>query len=166
MRLIEENQFDTIYHEHFSLFLVPDRARACSRRTGSPVRRRGAADAWRLAAHLRLPTTMTPTSRRPRGPGARRARAPAGYEQLDTYRGLRRAREQDKRHILSFLIDLKRQGMRIAGYGAPGQGQHDAQLLRRRHRFLDYTCDLNPHKQGHFLPGSHIPIRAPDRLAR
>ncbi len=70
----------------------------------------------------------------------------------------------EKRSILSFLIDLKGQGRSIAGYGAPAKGNTMLNFCGVGTDFLDYTVDLNPHKQGHFLPGSHIPIYAPDHL--
>jgi hypothetical protein len=83
----------------------------------------------------------------------------AGYERLQTYLGYGRRVEHDKRQILRFLIDLKEQGLRIVGYGAPARGNTLLNYCGVRREFIDYTCDLNPHKQGHFLPGSHIPIR-------
>ena len=63
-----------------------------------------------------------------------------------------------------FLIDLKEQGLRVAGYGAPAKGNTLLNYCGVGRDFIDYTCDLNPHKQGHFLPGSHIPIRSPEAL--
>ena len=71
---------------------------------------------------------------------------------------------EDKREILEFLIEPQARGQADRRLRRAGQGQHAAQLLRRRRDFLDYTVDLNPHKQGHFLPGTHIPIRAPTRI--
>ena len=73
------------------------------------------------------------------------------------------ASQQDKRQILSFLIELKQQGLRIVGYGAPAKGNTLLNYCGVGPDFIDYTCDLNPHKQGHFLPGSHIPIARPRR---
>jgi len=74
--------------------------------------------------------------------------------------------EQDKRQILSFLIGLKEQGLRVVAYGAPAKGNTLLNYCGVRRDFIDYTCDMNPHKQGHFLPGSHIPIRAPDAIRK
>ncbi len=68
--------------------------------------------------------------------------------------------QEEKREILSFLIELKRQGV-DRRLRRPGQGQHVAEFLWRRTDFIDYTVDLNPHKQGHLLPGSHIPDPCP-----
>jgi hypothetical protein len=72
--------------------------------------------------------------------------------------------EADKRQILGFLIGLKQQGLRVVGYGAPAKGNTLLNYCGVGRDFIDYTCDLNPHKQGHFLPGSHIPIRSPEAL--
>jgi SAM-dependent methyltransferase len=164
MRLIDENQFDTIYHEHFSYF---------SFRTVSRV---FAAHGIRLFDVEELPThggslriygahdddEAKPETERARELAERERRA--GYEEIDTYRAYARGVQDEKRSILSFLIDLKRQGQSIAGYGAPAKGNTMLNFCGVGTDFLDYTVDLNPHKQGHFLPGSHIPIYAPDRL--
>ncbi len=165
MRLIEDNQWDTIYHEHFSYF---------SFLTVSQV---FAAHGLRLFDVQALPThggslrvfgahaedpdkVDTDAARELR----ERERA-AGYEQLDTYLGYSRRVERDKRQILGFLIDLKEQGLRIAGYGAPAKGNTMLNYCGVGPDLVDYTCDLNPRKQGCLLPGSHIPIRSPEAIA-
>jgi SAM-dependent methyltransferase len=164
MRLIEDNQWDTIYHEHFSYF---------SFLTVSAV---FAAHGMRLFDVQELPThggslriyaAHAEDADKPETAAARelaaRERA-AGYERLETYSGYGRRVEQDKRQILRFLIDLKEQGLRVAAYGAPAKGNTLLNYCGVRRDMVQYTCDLNPHKQGHFLPGSHIPIRSPDEL--
>jgi SAM-dependent methyltransferase len=164
MRLIEDNQWDTIYHEHFSYF---------SFLTVSAV---FAAHGLRLFDVQELPThggslrifaAHDEDEQKPESAAARelaeRERA-AGYERLETYLGYGLRVEQDKRQILSFLIALKEQGLRVAAYGAPAKGNTLLNYCGVRRDMIDYTCDLNPHKQGHFLPGSHIPIRSPDAL--
>lgn len=70
----------------------------------------------------------------------------------------------DKRQILQFLIGLKEDGKRVVGYGAPAKGNTMLNYCGVGSDFLEYTCDLNPHKQGHLLPGSHIPIRSPEAI--
>jgi SAM-dependent methyltransferase len=164
LSLIERNQWDTIYHEHFSYF---------SFLTVSAV---FAAHGLRLFDVEQLPThggslriygahaedagkQQTDAAREL----AERERA-GGYERLDTYRGFGARVEQDKREILRFLIELKQQGLRMAAYGAPAKGNTLLNYCGVRRDFIEYTCDLNPHKQGHFLPGSHIPIRSPEQL--
>jgi SAM-dependent methyltransferase len=164
MRLIDENQWDTIYHEHFSYF---------SFLTVSAVFEAHGLrlfDVEELPTHggsLRIYGAHADDADKPDRAAARELRErerAAGYERLDTYLGYGRRVEADKRAILSFLIDLKQQGLRIAAYGAPAKGNTLLNYCGIRRDFIDYTCDLNPHKQGHFLPGSRIPIRSPDQL--
>jgi SAM-dependent methyltransferase len=164
MRLIDENQWDTIYHEHFSYFSFLT-VSAVFAAHGLRV-----FDVQELPTHggsLRIFAAHSEDGEKRETDAARelaeRERA-AGYERLDTYLGYGRRVEQDKRQILGFLIDLKQQGLRIAAYGAPAKGNTLLNYCGVRRDFIDYTCDLNPHKQGHFLPGSHIPIRSPEHL--
>ena len=164
VRLVEQNQFDTIYHEHFSYFSFVT------------VRRVFAEHGLRLFDVQELPTHGG--SLRIYGchaeddgkPDTERAtelvsrELAAGYEDIQTYlRYAHRVREE-KREILSFLIELKRQGLSIAGYGAPAKGNTLLNFCGIGTDFIDYTVDLNPEKQEHLLPGSHIPIRAPEAL--
>jgi SAM-dependent methyltransferase len=164
MRLIEDNQWDTIYHEHFSYF---------SFLTVSAVFEAHGLrlfDVEELPTHggsLRIYAAHGDDAGKPESSAARRLaerERAAGYERLDTYLGYGRRVEQDKRQILRFLIDLKEQGLRIVAYGAPAKGNTLLNYCGLRREFIDYTCDLNPHKQGHFLPGSHIPICSPEEI--
>jgi hypothetical protein len=164
MRLIDENQFDTIYHEHFSYFSF------------LTVRRVFAAHGLKLFDVEELPThggslriygahdddDAKAETDRARELAERELRA--GYEDIDTYRAYARGVQGEKRSILTFLIGLKREGRSIAGYGAPAKGNTMLNFCGVGTDFLDYTVDLNPHKQGHYLPGSHIPIHSPDHL--
>jgi len=164
MRLIEGNQWDTIYHEHFSYFSF------------LTVRRVFEAHGLRLFDVEELPThggSLRVYGCHAEDPGKaesdaslelRERERAAGYEDLGTDLGYGRRVEADKRQILGFLIDLKEQGLRIAGYGAPAKGNTMLNYCGVRRDFIDYTCDLNPHKQGCFLPGSHIPIRSPEAI--
>jgi C-methyltransferase C-terminal domain len=164
MRLIEDNQWDTIYHEHFSYF---------SFLTVSAV---FAAHGLRLFDVEELPThggslriygAHAEDPERQETDAARELRErerSAGYERLETYLGYGLRVAQDKRQIMRFLIDLKEQGLSIVGYGAPAKGNTLLNYCGVRREFIDYTVDLNPHKQGHFLPGSHIPIRSPEQI--
>jgi SAM-dependent methyltransferase len=163
MRLVEDRQFDTIYHEHFSYF---------SFMTVSQV---FAAHGLRLFDVEEIPTHGG--SLRIHGCHADEARASgeragellerereAGYGELELYRRFARELPGEKRRILTFLMGLKDQGLKVAGYGAPAKGNTLLNFCGVGTDFLDYTVDLNPHKQDHLLPGSHIPIRAPEAL--
>jgi SAM-dependent methyltransferase len=164
MRLIEDGQWDTIYHEHFSYFSF------------LTVSRVFAAHGLRLFDVEELPTHGG--SLRVYGAHADDAGKPdnaralelrerervAGYERLETYTRYGARVEADKRRILQFLIGLKDEGRRVVGYGAPAKGNTLLNYCGVRRDFLDYTVDLNPHKQGRFLPGSHIPIRPPQAI--
>jgi 2-polyprenyl-3-methyl-5-hydroxy-6-metoxy-1,4-benzoquinol methylase len=164
MRLIDDNQWDTIYHEHFSYFSF------------TTVSKVFAAHGLRLFDVEELPThggslriygCHDDDVSKELGERAlellERERV-AGYESLETYVTFDDRVRADKRQILDLLIDLKAQGKRLAGYGAAAKGNTLLNYAGVRTDFLDYTCDLNPHKQGHLLPGTHIPIRSPDVL--
>jgi SAM-dependent methyltransferase len=164
MRLIEDNQWDTIYHEHFSYFSFLT--------VGRVFEAHGLRlfDVEELPTHggsLRVYGCHEEDPAKVESEAARELRErerAAGYEQLETYLGYGRRVEADKRQILGFLIGLKQQGLRVVGYGAPAKGNTLLNYCGVRRDFIDYTCDLNPHKQGHFLPGSHIPIRSPEAI--
>ncbi len=164
MRLMEDNQWDTIYHEHFSYFSFLTVSRVFEAHGLRLF------DVEELPTHggsLRIYGCHADDAEKAESASAKelseRERA-AGFEELDTYLGYGLRVEADKRQILSFLIDLKEQGLRIAGYGAPAKGNTLLNYCGIREDFIAYTCDLNVHKQGSFLPGSHIPIRSPDSI--
>jgi SAM-dependent methyltransferase len=164
MRLIEDNQWDTIYHEHFSYFSFLT--------VSSVFEAHGLRlfDVEELPTHggsLRIYGAHAGDAEKPESATASELRTrerEAGYERLDTYLGYGRRVEQDKRQILRFLIELKEQGQRVVAYGAPAKGNTLLNYCGVRSDFIDYTCDLNPHKQGNFLPGSRIPIRSPESI--
>jgi SAM-dependent methyltransferase len=164
MRLIEDNQWDTIYHEHFSYFSFLTVSRVFEAHGLRLF------DVEELPTHggsLRIYGAHAEDREKPESEAARELRErerAAGYEQLETYLGYGRRVEEDKRQVLDVLIELKREGLRIVGYGAPAKGNTLLNYCGVRSDFIDYTCDLNPHKQGHFLPGSHIPIRSPEAI--
>jgi hypothetical protein len=72
---------------------------------------------------------------------------------------------ESKRALLELLIRLRRDGKQVVGYGAPGKGNTLLNYCGIRTDLLDYTVDRNPHKQGMFTPGTHIPIHAPEKIA-
>jgi hypothetical protein len=163
LKLIELNQWDTIYHEHFSYLSFSTAGRVFAKHGlrlfdveevpthGGSLRMYG--------CHDDAPLEQTAATREM----LERERT-AGLDELQTYLDYGRRVVEDKRQILSFLIDLKRSGTSIAGYGAPAKGNTLLNYCGVGTDFLDFTCDLNPHKQGNVLPGTHVPIRSPDAL--
>lgn len=164
-RLMEENQFDTIYHEHFSYFsfVTVERVFAAHGLT--------LFDVEELSTHggsLRIFARHTEDATKPVGERvtALRAREKAlGYEDLAIYARFAEQVKETKRKLLDFLIEAKRAGKHVVGYGAPGKGNTLLNYCGIRTDFLDYTVDRSPHKQGRFLPGTRIPILHPDRIA-
>jgi SAM-dependent methyltransferase len=164
MRLVEGNQFDTIYHEHFSYFSFLTASRVLAAH-GLDV-----FDVDELSTHggsLRLYAQHRSSGRQPVSASvdalAERERA-LGFDTLEGHRGFAPRVEETKWRLLEFLIARRREGSRIAGYGAPGKGNTLLNYCGIRTDLLDFTVDRNPYKQGQFLPGTHIPIRHPEAL--
>jgi SAM-dependent methyltransferase len=164
VRLVEDNQYDTIYHEHFSYFSFLTARKVLSAH-GLHV-----FDVDELATHggsLRLYAQRRSTGRRrvssKVGALAERERA-LGFDTLDGHGDFSTRVEQTKWSLLEFLIDRRREGKRVAGYGAPGKGNTLLNYCGIRTDLLEFTVDRNPYKQGQFLPGTHIPIRHPEAL--
>jgi C-methyltransferase C-terminal domain/Putative zinc binding domain/Methyltransferase domain len=164
LRLIEENQFDTIYHEHFSYFSLTT-AEAILSTHGLRI-----FDVEELPTHggsLRIYASHAGDDSKPTGPRANELRAREesnGLKRLERYSSFAEQVQETKRALLEFLIEAKRQGKTIVGYGAPGKGNTLLNYCGIRTDFLDYTVDRNPYKHGKFLPGTHIPIYAPERI--
>ncbi len=163
-QLMAQNQFDTIYHEHFSYFsfLTAERIFAAHGLT--------LFDVEELPPHggsLRIYARHAEDDSKPVGArvGQLRAREEAaGFTHLESYARFAEHVEETKRKLLAFMIGAKQEGKHIAGYGAPGKGNTLLNYCAIRTDFLDYTVDRNPHKQGKFLPGTHIPILPPQRI--
>jgi hypothetical protein len=162
--LVADNQFDTIYHEHFSYFSLTTAERifaAYGLTTFDVEELPTHGGSLRVFLRHREDSTHPVTAR----VATLRAReAAAGVTDLTYYAGFAESVKATKRKLLEFLIAAKREGQRIAGYGAPGKGTTLLNYCGIGRDFVDYTVDRNPHKQGKFLPGTHIPILAPDRL--
>ena len=164
MRLIDEKQWDTIYHEHFSYLSF------------STAGRIFASHGLRLFDVEELPTHGGSLRifgcHEDDADKAATARArellereeAAGYGRLETYMGFDAQVAADKRDILRTLVELKEAGKRMVGYGAAAKGNTLLNYCGVGRDFLDYTVDLSPHKQGQLLPGTHIPIRSPDAI--
>jgi hypothetical protein len=164
VRTIEENQFDQIYHEHFSYFSLSSVAALFA------GHRLTVFDIEELPTHggsLRIYARHADDGSHPVGPrvGALLAEEERlGIRSLAYYRTFAERVRETKRALLEFLIGAKRQGKRVVGYGAPGKGNTLLNYCGIRTDFLDFTVDRNPYKQGKFLPGTHIPIYPPARL--
>ena len=164
MRLMEENQFDTIYHEHFSYFSFVT-AEDIFTAHGLTL-----FDVEELPTHggsLRIYARHAEDESAPIGKKVRELRereTSAGFTRIGHYSHFSEQVKETKRKLLQFLIQAKQQGKSVAGYGAPGKGNTLLNYCGIRSDFLDYTVDRNIHKQGKFLPGTHIPILHPDRI--
>ncbi len=161
-KLIESNQFDTIYHEHFSYlsFVAVNRIFAHHGIT--------LFDVEELPTHggsLRIYGRHVEDKQKrvtKRVNELLQREIDLGFETLEYYTIFEEKVKETKRKFLSFLIDAKRKGKTVVGYGAPGKGNTLLNYCGVRTDFLDYTVDRSPHKQGNFLPGTRIPILHPD----
>ncbi|CAN1209688.1 Bifunctional 3-demethylubiquinone-9 3-methyltransferase/ 2-octaprenyl-6-hydroxy phenol methylase [Tumidithrix helvetica PCC 7403] len=173
LQLMHQNQFDTIYHEHFSYFSFQTVA-AIFAAHGIAL-----FDVEELPTHggsLRIYGKHQENQKMticdsPPGDASRRVQnvidkeTQAGLDKIEVYSQFGSRVMQTKRELLSFLIEAKNTGKTIVGYGAPAKGNTLLNYCGIRTDFLDYTCDRSPHKQGLFLPGTHIPIFCPDKIA-
>ncbi|MDZ7751186.1 MAG: class I SAM-dependent methyltransferase [Gammaproteobacteria bacterium] len=166
LRLIEGNQFDTIYHEHFSYFSLLT-VRTVFEHHGLQVYH-----VEELPTHggsLRLYVCHRDDAGHPESVAVARVMASErvfGLHQLDVYRAFAERVKRTKRDILAFLIEARNEGRRIAAYGAPAKGNTLLNYCGIRTDFIDFTVDRSPHKQGRYLPGTHIPVHAPEVIAR
>jgi hypothetical protein len=164
MRLMEENQFDTIYHEHFSYFSFITAEKIFSAHGLTLF------DVEELSTHggsIRIYGRHTDNETLPITKRAREMHEReiiAGFTKMGHYAAFDEQVKETKRKLLKFLIEAKRQGKSIAGYGAPGKGNTLLNYCGIRTDFLDYTVDRNPYKHGKFLPGTHIPIYPPEKI--
>jgi hypothetical protein len=164
LRLIDENQFDTIYHEHFSYFSLHT-TKAIFDHHGLEL-----FDVEELSTHggsLRVYAKHCEDDSKAIEPTVTELldrETAFGLTSLDRYEQFSDQVIETKRGILDLLIRLKREGKQIVGYGAPGKGNTLLNYCGIRIDFLDFTVDRNPYKQGLFLPGSRIPILAPDEI--
>lgn len=162
LQLIQQNQFDTIYHEHFSYFsfLTVEKIFATHGLT--------LFDVEELSTHggsLRIYGRHSDRDGKisDRVTELKAKEIQAGLNQIETYLGFGEKVKSIKRDLLSFLIDAKKHGKSIVGYGAPAKGNTLLNYCGIRTDLIDYVVDRSPHKQGLFLPGTHIPIFSPDK---
>lgn len=154
-RLIAENQFDTIYHEHFSYFSFVTIESLATRHGLKLI------DVEELSTHggsLRVYLAHANSKPTPGVADLLARERRLGYEDVATYTSFAEQVRRTKRKLLAFLIAAKDQGKRICGYGAPGKGNTLLNYCGVGTDFLDFTVDRNPYKHGRFTPGMHIPI--------
>jgi len=165
LSLMAETQFDTIYHEHFSYFSLIS-ATEIFRRHGLEI-----FDVEELPTHggsLRIFVSHKESAadRKTSRPESIRARErAAGLNDIECYRAFDSRVRAVKRNLLRFLIDAREAGKTVIGYGAPAKGNTLLNYCGIRADLLDYTVDRNPYKQGRYLPGTHVPIFSPEKIA-
>jgi SAM-dependent methyltransferase len=163
-RLMTENQYDTIYHEHFSYFslLTVEKIFASHELV--------LFDVDEIPTHggsIRVYLRHVEDSSKPVTPAVvslREREFGAGLDRIETYATFAERVMESKRALLELLIRLRREGKRVAGYGAPGKGNTLLNYCGIRTDFLEFTVDRNPYKHGRFLPGTHIPIHPVERI--
>jgi len=164
-KLIEFNQFDTIYHEHFSYFSLVTVEKVFAE-FGLVI-----FDVEEIPTHggsLRIYARHGSDTSKPvleSVNGLRSREIEAGFTGAGIYRSYSEKVKETKRRLLSFLIEAKKQGKTIVGYGAPAKGNTLLNYCGIRNDFIDFTVDLSPHKQGLFLPGTHLPIYSPEKIS-
>lgn len=164
-RLMESNQFDTIYHEHFSYFsfIVVERVFAAHGLT--------LFDVEELPTHggsLRIYARHQDDESRPLTDRLKALRQRELDDGLDTMARYHQFADQVKRtrwNIMRFFVEAKEAGKKVVGYGAPGKGNTLLNYCGVQKDFLEFTVDRNPYKQGTYTPGTHIPILAPEVIA-
>ena len=166
LQLMKQNQFDTIYHEHFSYFSLYAVDQVFSHH-GLEI-----FDVDQLPTHggsLRIYAQHAGAPGRPRQDsvfhliGTEKA---AGLTRIEPYGKFSIGVQKAKCDLLEFLINAKREGKQVVGYGAPAKGNTLLNFCGVGRDFIDYTVDRSPAKQGRFLPGTHIPVHSPGRLAK
>ena len=163
--LMEQNQFDTMYHEHFSYFSFISAEKIFAAHGLTLF------DVQELPTHggsLRIYARHEGDASKPVGDRViemRKREIDAGFTDMDHYSAFGEQVKETKRKLLTFLIEAKRAGKTVAGYGAPGKGNTMLNYCGIRTDFLEYTVDRNPYKHGKFLPGTHIPIFPPEKIS-
>ena len=162
-RLLDGLQYDTIYHEHFGYFSLTTVLEVFGAHGLQVV------DVEELPSHggsLRIYAAHASSAGPPSNAVVELVAREKAEGLLDPARYSRFSRdvEDSKRALLELLIDLRREGKHVVGYGAPGKGNTLLNYCGIRTDFLDYTVDRNPYKHGRFTPGTHIPIHPPERI--
>lgn len=164
LRLIDETEFDTIYHEHFSYLSL------------LTVQRIFSAHGLAVVEVEELPThggSLRVHARRVEAAGGvdpsvvrvLQKELAEGLDRIETYTAFEQSVRLAKRELLKFLSNARRQGRSVVAYGAAAKGNTLLNYCGIRNDFLDYVVDRSPHKQGRYLPGTRLPIYAPERIA-
>ncbi len=163
--MLRDCLYDTVYHEHFSYFSLIA-VQAIFARHG--LRIFDVEEIWTHGGSLRiyLCHADSPEPTRDTVPAILAREASAGLHDIATYEVFAERVKESKRSLLAFLLSVKRAGRSVAGYGAPGKGNTLLNYCGVRTDFIDYTVDRNPYKQGKYLPGTHIPVYPPERIAQ
>ena len=162
--LMEQRQFDTIYHEHFSYFSMLTVQRILEAHGLKPF------DVEELSTHggsLRVYASRTEDpDRRVESAVSEliRREIAAGLASIDGYREFADKVKRTKWALVDFLLTAAREGKKVVGYGAPGKSATLLHYSGIGKDLIEFTVDRSPHKQGRFLPGTHIPIHHPDRI--
>ncbi|HEY9488560.1 MAG TPA: class I SAM-dependent methyltransferase [Chryseosolibacter sp.] len=165
LRLVQGNQFDTIYHEHFS-YLSFGTVERIFKHHGLVL-----FDVEELGTHggsIRIYARHTEDNSKPvdeRVSVLKELEISEGMFSLQFYDAFAEKVNETKRRILEFLIAAKRERKMVVGYGAPGKGNTLLNYCGIRTDFIDFTVDRSPHKQNNYLPGTLIPIYHPDEIA-
>ncbi|MQA79602.1 MAG: methyltransferase domain-containing protein [Streptosporangiales bacterium] len=163
-RLIESRQYDTIYHEHYSYYTLKTAAAALA--TGGLT----VVDVEELPTHggsLRVMAMPDAAAGEPSDMVGKvfAEEREAGLHTVEGHAGFARDVFEVKAALVEFLVSAARAGKSVAGYGAPGKGNTLLNHCGIREDLLPFTVDRSPHKHGMYLPGTHIPIHPPERLA-
>jgi SAM-dependent methyltransferase len=163
-QLLENNQFDTIYHEHFSYLSLLAVEKIC---TAHGLRVFAVDELLTHGGSLRVYADLHKHSHHPVEPSLEALRAlekKAHLDCIETYDSFRPRVEKVKSDLLSYLIAARAAGKKIAAYGAAAKGNTLLNYCGIREDFIEYIVDKNPHKQGLFTPGTHIPVYAPEKI--
>ena len=166
LKLLQNNQFDTIYHEHFSYFSLITLEKSFSRH-GLVI-----FDVDELTTHggsLRIYLKHIDNNQHPISPKVKKLQnieMESGLTQLKTYENFAVNVNQVKKQLQQFCMDAKNKNKKIIGYGAPAKGNTLLNYCQINNELIEYTVDVNPYKQGLFLPGTKIPIKSPEVIRK
>jgi hypothetical protein len=164
LRLLDGLQYDTIYHEHFSYFSLTTIAKILQ---GHGLAAYDVEELWTHGGSLRVYAQQAdgPNETAEAVTELLRREEDEGLLTPERYAKFAEDVKESKRALLELLIDLRRQGKQVVGYGAPGKGNTLLNYCGIREDLLDYTVDRNPYKHGLYTPGTHIPIFPPEKIA-